>query len=287
MNYAKCYYDDDLKIRFVNYDENIDDYFNSTPIDDHNCRDYYQLIYINGKETNVILDKKIYTYSEPILIVAKPKLNFKWYCSKQPFYRIKMYVYPSVFQNTKDSDKVLEFFYKLENENIVIKLNLPQFSSLKNYIDSIQSALFARCGRFTMESRINALISEIALIYETNYKEYVAATDSIPAQIMDYIDKHYFAKITLQSICDKFYVSINTVNAIVKKFTGFTFKQYILHLRLDTANTLISSGNYSIATIAKLSGFSNYSSFVKIYKKHYGVPPSKVMNKNMNSIPLK
>ncbi|MGN0172928.1 MAG: helix-turn-helix domain-containing protein [Acutalibacteraceae bacterium] len=288
MNYEKCYYDDDLKIRFVNFDENIDKYFVSSPNEDYeNLQDYYQLIYVNCKETNVIINNNFYTYSEPILIIAKPKLDFKWYCAIQPFYRMRMIIHPSVFNNVQDNDKVLEFFYKLEDEKNIFKLNSPQFSSLKNYLDSIQAALFARCGRFAMESRINALISEIGLIYDTNYKEYIAATDSIPTQIIDYIEKHYLEKITLQSICDKFFVSINTVNAIVKKFTGSTFKQRIMYLRLNAANTLIKDGNYSISSISKLSGFHDYSSFVRAYKKHFGVLPSEVMNKKRKNVPLK
>ncbi|MGN0173161.1 MAG: helix-turn-helix domain-containing protein [Acutalibacteraceae bacterium] len=288
MNYDKCYYDNEFKIRFVNYDENIDEFYATAPYEDYNnCKDYYDLIYVNGKETNVIIDKKVYTYSEPVLIIAKPRMNLKWYSAKQPFYRMRMLIHPNAFKNVQENDKVLEFFYKLEGEQHVFKLNLPQFSSLKNYIDSIQAALFARCGRFTMEARVNALISEIELIYEAHYKEYVEATDSVPAQIIDYIDRHYLEKITLQTICDKFFVSVNTVNAIVKKLTGFTFKQYIIDLRLKTANTLIKAENQHITTIAKLSGFSDYSSFIKTYKKHYGIPPSKLMKKSINPFPLR
>ncbi|MGN0115643.1 MAG: helix-turn-helix domain-containing protein [Acutalibacteraceae bacterium] len=288
MNYDKSYFDDDIKIRFVNLDENIDKYNVSEPNESYDDYiNYYHLIYANGPEIKVVLDNKIYTYSEPILIIVKPKSNIKWYFSKQPFYRIRMILHPNLFKDVQDNDDVLEFFYKLSGEQNIIKLNSPQFCSLKFYIDSIQAALFARCGRFSIESRVKALISELNLIYETNYKEYVAATDSIPAQIVDYLDRHYLERITLESISEKFFVSQNTVISIVKQITGKTFKQYLIFLRLETANSLIKAGNYNLSKISKLSGFSDYSAFIKAYKKQYGVLPSENLSKKDRYFPLK
>lgn len=287
MNYDKCFFDNEIKVRFLNFDENIEDYNATNPNESYkDYSDYYHLIYLNGRESKVIIDNKIHTYHEPLLIIIGPKTDLKWYCSKQPFYQIRMHLHPNLFRNIKDNGDVLEFFYKLENEQNIIKLNLPQFSSLKNYIDSIQTALFARCGRFTMESRINALISELNLIYETNYKEYVATTDSIPAQIVDYVERHYLEKITLKDMSEKFFVSVNTINAIFKKMTGKTFKQYVLFLRLTMANKFIAAGNEYISNIAKISGFSDYSSFLKAYKKEFGTLPSKKMGKKIKRYPL-
>lgn len=286
MNYDKCYFDNEIKVRFFNFDENIEEYDVNNSENYYSYSDYYNLIYANGKEVKITLDNKIYTYNEPILIIIRPKLALKWYFVKQPFYRMRIILHPSFFRNVKNDKDVLEFFYKLNGDENVFKLNQPQFSSLQNYIDSIQTALFAKCGRFSMESRINALISELNLIYETNYKEYIASTDSITAQIFDYIDRHYLEKITLQDISDKFFVSINSVNAIIKRCAGYTFKQYIIFLRLNMANTLIQSGTQKLSDVAKLSGFSDYSSFIKAYKKRYGIVPSEAVNNKFKPFPL-
>lgn len=288
MDYDRCYYDDEIRIRFYNRDSNIDGYNVTEPneiYDDY--IDYYQLVYANGRQVKVVTENQIFTYEEPILIISKPRSNLKWYCSKQPFYRTRILLHPNLFKDVKEKDDVLEFFYKLDGEHNVFKLNLPQFSSLKPFIDNIQTALFAHCGRFSIESRIKALISEINLIYETNFKEYIASTDSVPVQIVDYINKNFLEPLTLEQISNKFFVSKNTVNLILKKITGCTFKQYHLRLRLNTANNLIKAGRDNITTIAKLSGFSDYSSFIKAYKKRFGVLPSEIINKKDLYYPLK
>ena len=288
MNYQKNYHDDDLKVWFVNCDEGED-----TPQDDYfekyinNYSDYYNIDFACSDKTIVIIDNKVFHYKGRIIIFSKPGLNIKLQCTKQPYHFLSLKIHPNIFKDLHDNDKVLQFFYKLKDEQIVLNLDSPQFTTLETCLDLIQAALFARCGRFSMESRINTLISEMSLIYETNYMEYIASTDSIPAQIMDYISRHYLEKITLQTISDKFFVSFNTINAIVKQYSGKTFKSYLTSCRLKTANDLLDSGNHSISAIAKLSGFSEYSSFIKAYKKAYGIAPTQKANKNSTYYPLK
>ncbi len=287
MNYERNYHDDDLKLWFVNCDEGkgipndyLDKYIN-------NYKDYYNIDLANCDDTIVIIDGKVFHYKGKIIVFSKPGLNLKLQCVKEPYSFLSIKIHSNIFKNFQDNDKVLQFFYNLKNEQIVLDLNAPQFSSLNTCIDLVLAALFARCGRFAMESRINTLISEMSLIYETNYKEYVTSTDSISAQIMDYITKHYLEKITLQTISDKFFVSYNTVNTIVKQYTGKTFKKYVISRRLKTANDLIDSGNHSIYSIANLAGYSDYSAFIKAYKKTFGITPTEKARKNNTYYPLR
>ncbi|MBQ4155897.1 MAG: helix-turn-helix transcriptional regulator [Clostridia bacterium] len=287
MNYERNYHNDDLKVWFVNCDEGkgipedyIDRYIN-------NYSDYYNIDFANSEDTVVIIDGKVFHYKGKILVFSKPGLNLKLQCLKEPYNFLSLKIHPNIFKNFQDNDKFLQFFYNLNENEVVIDLDAPQFDSLNTCVNLVLTALFARCGRFAMESRINTLISEMSLIYETNYKEYIASTDSIPAQIMDFIKKHYLEKITLQTISDKFFVSFNTTNAIVKQYTGKTFKQYITTRRLKTANDLIDSGNHSIYTIANLAGYSDYSAFIKAYKKTFGITPTEKARKNNTYYPLR
>ena len=289
MYYEKNYFDNDLKLRFIsNYEAasiNVEEGLRKDNLTTSPHNDYYGIDFIKSKNTKVLINKNIYSYTEPILILKKPRMNIYWNCYKGPYSFLSIKIHPLLFNNIPDIDKVLMCFFELKDGNNIFELNLPQFTTLVTCLDLIQAALFAKCGRFSIESRVKTLISELSKIYETNYKEYIASTDNIPAQVMDYIEKHCLERITLQTISDKFYISFNTINAIVKGISGKTFKEYLTDLRLDTANTLMKSGFYSISSVAKLSGFSDYSSFIRTYKKRYGTTPSIMLKKANNNQP--
>lgn len=67
---------------------------------------------------------------------------------------------------------------------------------------------------------------------------------------------------------------------------GFTFYQYINHLRIDYACRLIqTSSDTSIKDIAVSSGFNNHESFTRQFKAIVGVTPSEYA-KNPTTTPI-
>ena len=60
---------------------------------------------------------------------------------------------------------------------------------------------------------------------------------------------------------------------VFKKYTGQTITEYLNKMRLNCARTFLSHTNMSIANIVEEIGLSNYSYFVKLFKKNYGLTP--------------
>ena len=58
-----------------------------------------------------------------------------------------------------------------------------------------------------------------------------------------------------------------------KEETGYTLHNYITSKRLLTAREYIDNG-VPILKAAQISGFGEYSSFVRAYKKQFGKAPS-------------
>ncbi len=58
-----------------------------------------------------------------------------------------------------------------------------------------------------------------------------------------------------------------------KYFDSLSFGEYIRKLRVDKAIELLHSGKHSQAEIAYLTGFSDQSHFIRIFKKHLGMTP--------------
>ncbi len=73
---------------------------------------------------------------------------------------------------------------------------------------------------------------------------------------------------------------------IMKKEFNTTPIKYITDLRLQYAANLLTTTDYDILSISVRLGFSSLSYFITIFKKKYGMPPSKYrsLQSNRNSI---
>ena len=99
---------------------------------------------------------------------------------------------------------------------------------------------------------------------------------SLDSRIISYINRHISEDITLDAICEKFYISKTHLCRIFKKATASTVGEYITVKRLVNARQLILSGTPPTKAYLQC-GFRDYSVFYRAYKKKYGISPSKVL----------
>jgi len=100
-------------------------------------------------------------------------------------------------------------------------------------------------------------------------KEDIRIKDSI-----QYMSQHYSEVITLHQMAELFHLHPAYYGNLFQKVTGVTFKQYLITLRLNCAENLLKSGEYSISEIAAQSGFSDIFYFSKLFKAKRGISPS-------------
>ena len=99
----------------------------------------------------------------------------------------------------------------------------------------------------------------------------ISKTDSL-LRITRYIDQHLAEQLTIDGICNRFYISETQLNRQFKKHLNTTVSEYILSKRLLQAYNIISKGVKP--TVAYLQcGFRDYSSFYRAYKKKFGHSP--------------
>ncbi len=93
--------------------------------------------------------------------------------------------------------------------------------------------------------------------------------------ILSYISENYRNKISLNNLADIFYLSKPYISKIFKEFTGDSFSEYLMEVRLSHAIKDLSNPNFTIDYIAEKNGFSNVRSFVSAFKNKYNCLPSK------------
>ena len=92
--------------------------------------------------------------------------------------------------------------------------------------------------------------------------------------VKQYILHNYKNKIEITDLAKL--VSLNPVylGACFKKANGCTIKQYINRIRINNAESLLSTGGYSVGEAALNSGFEDLFYFSKVYRCCKGYAPS-------------
>jgi AraC-like DNA-binding protein len=91
-------------------------------------------------------------------------------------------------------------------------------------------------------------------------------------EVIKHINENLCEDMSVENLASIFYMSRYHLMHKFKSQTGYTIHSYILQKRLMMANTLIKSGK-SMTEACSECGFGDYSSFVRAFKKIYGLSP--------------
>lgn len=98
--------------------------------------------------------------------------------------------------------------------------------------------------------------------------------DDIVAKTINYINKNISSDLSLDSIATSVYFSKAVINRKFHEIMGCTVWDYVMRRRIFTARQKIFADD-NITAAFEESGFKDYSSFFRSYKKIIGVSPSK------------
>ena len=92
-------------------------------------------------------------------------------------------------------------------------------------------------------------------------------------KIVLYIEEHYREDLFLDSVSEKFNLSGAYISRLIKKYTGKSFLEILVDVRIGKARELIASRQYKIYEIAELVGYNDNSYFIQVFKKKTGKTP--------------
>jgi len=87
-------------------------------------------------------------------------------------------------------------------------------------------------------------------------------------------------KANTDEIIEKYSINSNIVKKLFKEQYGCGTYEYQISLRMQKAYYLISNTEKSFKEIAAETSYSQYSDFVKYFKKYYGILPKELRNKS-------
>ena len=91
----------------------------------------------------------------------------------------------------------------------------------------------------------------------------------------EYIYSHIKERITIEDLADSLGVSASYLSRLFKKETGKSFVGYLTGYRMEKAARMLVETNEKSYMIAKSVGYADPNYFSYVFKRQYGVSPSK------------
>ena len=232
------------------------------------------IIFLSGKAAYHIEGKSYYLKSWDILLVNrhaihKPEIDFS-----VPYERFVLWIRDDI-----KSTELLRCFQKaIDRSYNLIRLDSDTQEKLKQLLYELEAAL--KDEKFGSELLGSALFTQFMVYVNRIFleKQYIYDTrsyssDSQIEELLRYINHNLTEDLSIETLARKYYLSKYHMMRKFKEETGYTIHNYIISKRLLLARTKISEGT-PILKAAQLSGFSDYTTFSRAYKKQFGTAPS-------------
>lgn len=133
--------------------------------------------------------------------------------------------------------------------------------------------------RLVIPSLVVELFVEMEHILLDRVTPSIPATNNLVTTVVDYIDEHFAEPgLTVEQIRESVYVSQGYLSRVFKSFTGSSVYNFLTYKRLIRAKELLVSGE-TVLDACLSSGFTDYTSFLKTFKKAFHMTPTQYRKK--------
>ncbi|MFD0698447.1 response regulator [Paenibacillus sp. GCM10027628] len=133
-------------------------------------------------------------------------------------------------------------------------------------------------SRRISESAVRSITDMLAWVRHSVSKamihaEAVKETEKIVQFVKTFISLNMDQDMTREIIADQVFLHPDYLTRIFKKETGYALSDYIVLEKVKVAKELLSQTERPVSSIASTLGYTNFSYFTKLFKKHVGMGP--------------
>ena len=257
---------------------------------DYHYHDFNKLIiFISGNVVYNIEGKAYELQPWDILLVPSGQVHKPLIEPITEYERIVFWINNSFLeQHSSENGKLLSCFSIAQNDMMhVIRPQLTTLDSLKTLLLLLEKEIKGR--DFASTIMANSLfvqmiisINRLFIKKDAQIKKIEVQYDESILKILQYINSNIEKELTIEFLSAKFFINKFYLMHKFKACTGYTLHNYINNKRLIKANELIKNG-ISMSEAAQQCGFNDYSSFVRAFKRQFGLSPKNYL-KQINSL---
>lgn len=184
-------------------------------------------------------------------------------------------VYTMAGSNNPLADFLVNVLRQDEEKGEYLHFKVAEVLQIQNLLENIIYSLVTGKGD---QNRINQTTMGLIFLYLIDSVQYVEMRlpnqyeNMIAMTTLDYIEQNY-SQATLTELCEKLHLPMHTLSKMIKKNTGFNFKELLQRKRLNKAVELMCDTDMAINDIILTVGYENKSYFHRVFKERYQMTP--------------
>lgn len=237
--------------------------------------DFHKIIvFVSGKVTYHIEGKAYHLRPHDILLVSQGAIHKPEIDPAVPYERYIFWI-----RNDLAPAELCTCFQKANDRSFnLVRLDSVLQERIKDILPEIEQSLHQKQFGDSILSealftQFMIYINRIFLKNSTAPDRKSYSSDSQVEQLLKYINRNLSEDLSIDHLAERFFFSKYHMMRKFKEDTGYTIHSYIVSKRLLQARALISQGT-PVMKAARQSGFRDYTTFVRAYKKQFGTSPT-------------
>ena len=226
----------------------------------------YRSSVVMAQERGAFKEDQIVTAGHMVLFQPKEEQHYEYFGEDKPEVYWVHFTGSSVKEILRSYDIPLD-------EHIFFAGTPAAYTQLfKNMIEEFQNCKVGY--RQMLEMNLRQLF---LMIQRTRLEKPPLVTTAVQQEMdfaRQYFHEHYNEPINIEEYAQSRHTSISLFMRNFKKVYGVSPKQYILNIRMNNAQNLLETTDYTVAEIAAIVGYDNALYFSRIYHKQKGQAPS-------------
>lgn len=241
----------------------------------YHYHDFHKIIvFISGKVTYHIEGKAYHLKPRDILLVSQGAIHKPEIDPSVPYERYIFWI-----RDDLSCQELNTCFQKANDRSFnLVRADSALQERLKDLLPEIEQTLQNKhfgdtVLRNALFTQFMIYINRIFLRTSSSPDKKTYSSDTQVEQFLKYINRNLSENLSIDQLANRFFFSKYHMMRKFKNETGYTIHNYITSKRLLMARSLISQG-MPVMKAAQASGFHDYTTFVRAYKKQFGKAPS-------------